>query len=91
MRKLKMTASELKAQYELHNPKGHFFSRENMRFSGDKMSNYYVPVEPVVIETPTGNMVHCYELQRRKPVKHGLIKSAYFSIDEFKHTHKTIN
>ena len=84
---IRMTASELKAQYELHNPDGHFFTRNNMRFAGDKMSNYYVPAATVDIKRYDGTLTKCYELQRRRPVKGGLNKSAYFSTDSFSLIH----
>ena len=35
-----MNASQLKRNYENNNPKGKFFTRENMRFAGDTMCNY---------------------------------------------------
>ena len=80
---IRMTASELKAQYELHNNDGRFFTRENMRFAGDKMSNYYVPAKTACLKHYDGTTVDCYELQRRKPVKHGLTKSVYFETGSF--------
>lgn len=83
----RMTASELKRQYELHNPNGKFFTGENMKFAGDTMSNYYVPADTCLVMNFSGETFRCYELQRKKPVKHGLIKSAYFAIDTFKQIH----
>lgn len=35
-----MTPTQLKQNYEINNPNGRFFSRENMKFSGDTMSNF---------------------------------------------------
>jgi len=61
----------------------HFFERSSMRFFGDTMANYYVPVATVTITTSSGAVHECYELQRRQPVKHGLSKSAYFDIKTF--------
>ena len=39
-----MTPYELKRQYESAHPDGLFFSRNNMKFLGDTMSNYGVLV-----------------------------------------------
>jgi hypothetical protein len=72
-----MNASELKYNYELNNPNGHFFDRKTMRFFGDNMANYGVRKTHV-------NLTDCYELYRKKPVKHGLKKSAYFCPITFK-------
>ena len=79
---MKMTASELKYQYNNH-VGGHFFDRSSMKFFGDTMGNYYVPAATVEIETWSGETHTCYELQRRKPVKGGLTESAYFDIATF--------
>ena len=68
-----MNASELKHHYEINNPKGHFFTRNNMKFAGDTMKNYGV--------RDTGSN---WELYRRCPVKHGLNSSAYFDKVTFK-------
>jgi len=35
-----MSPSELKRNYEIKNPCGKFFSRENMTFAGDTMANF---------------------------------------------------
>lgn len=67
-----MTPSELKHQYET-SIGGHFFERKTMEFFGDTMRNYNV--------RDAGG---CWELYRRKPVKHGLKNSAYFDKDSFK-------
>ena len=62
-----MTPSELKYHHLLLNPDSHFFDRETMRFFGDTMGNY-------------GVITHedCYELRRKRPVKHGLCSSVFF-------------
>ena len=63
-----MTASELKALHEEHNPESLFFDRKTMRFFGDTMKNYGVCIwENGLIE-----------LFRKRPVKHELQKSAFF-------------
>lgn len=81
-----MTASELKANYEYHNPNGYFFTRRTMAFFGDKMANYGVRRTSIV--NHSGESVDVYELYRRRPVKHGLQDSAYFTVDTFSQTFK---
>ena len=71
-----MNSSELKYQYELNNPKGFFFTRPTMKVFGDTMRNYGVI-----------NHGSHYELWRKRPVKHGITKSAFFSSDTFKLIH----
>ena len=75
------TAAELKARVLAANPESLFFSRNNMKYSGDTMGNYGV-TGPVEIETWSGPAT-VYELFRRRPVKHGLQKSAYFEVGTF--------
>jgi hypothetical protein len=87
LKPLRMTASELRRQYERHNPQGLFFSKNNMRFAGDTMSNYYVPAKTVKIRRINGGIFTCYELQRRKAVKGGNNSSAYFDIVTFDNVH----
>lgn len=62
-----MNPSDLKYHHHRLNPDSHFFDRDTMRFFGDTMSNY-------------GVITHedCYELRRKRPVKEGLRRSAYF-------------
>lgn len=69
-----MNASELK--YQVEKKGSHFFERSTMRFFGDRMSNY--GVRSATITTYEGEQVECWELYRRRPVKHGLKDSAYF-------------
>lgn len=80
----RMTPSELKWNYECAT-RGLFFTRENMKFLGDTMSNYGVRAKTVMLKTYTGDLVECYELYRRKPVKNGVNRSAYFSCNDFRH------
>lgn len=82
-----MNASELKYHYQAHNPDGHFFDRKTMRFFGDTMRNFGVRSKPVKIRRHSGDLVTCYELYRRRPVKHGLQSSHFFSIDQFEIVH----
>lgn len=62
-----MTPSDLEYHHERLNPGSHFFDRDTMRFFGDTMSNYGVK-----------DLGDCYELRRKKPVKHGLWSSVFF-------------
>ena len=72
--KLIKKPSDLKYYLVNKYPDNKFFSRENMRFAGDTMSNYGLRV----IENSEGNKL--FELYRKKPVKYGLQKSAYFDV-----------
>lgn len=76
-----MRASELKYKVESVGKESCFFTRETMRFFGDRMSNYGAR-GPLVIQTYTGPAT-VYELYRRHPVKHGLQSSAYFDAETF--------
>lgn len=77
-----MTSSELRAHIEAHGESPYFFSRDTMKFFGDTMRNY--GVRETVIDTYSEDNVPVYELYRRRPVKHGLQRSAYFRKDNFK-------
>jgi hypothetical protein len=79
-----MTPADLKQHVESANPESKFFTRNNMKFSGDRMSNYGVR-GPIAITTLDGD-VQVWELYRRKPVKHGLQESVYFRCDTFRQT-----
>lgn len=72
-----MTPSELKSNVEQANPNSRFFSRENMKFSGDTMKNYGV--------RDAGD---CWELYRKKPAKGALQNSALFDKKTFKRVFK---
>jgi len=50
----------------------YFFTRDTMRFFGDTMANYGVRSNNI-------KGLPVWELYRKKPVKHGLINSSYFS------------
>lgn len=88
---MKMTPSRLKYELENSGSNSHFFSRENMKFSGDTMRNY--GVRSAVIRTnynadgawmgKDGIDLEVWELYRRRPVKHGLKASAYFAKGTF--------
>ena len=76
-----MNKTELK--YQVMKTGSYFFDYSSMRFFGDTMANYYVPVNTVQVETWTDGTHECYELRRIRPVKHGLRKSTYFDINTF--------
>lgn len=69
-----MTPSDLKYHHLRLNPDSHFFDRGTMRFFGDTMANYGVK-----------DLGDCYELRRKRPVKHGLKSSAFFDKVTFEH------
>ncbi len=73
-----MNATELKYLYLDNDPDGYFFSRKAMRFFGDTMRNYGATETTV---WHRDKRVECLELFRKRPVKHGLKSSAYFSFD----------
>jgi hypothetical protein len=89
--RLQMNASELKYNVEQSNHDSHFFDRSSMKFSGDTMRNY--GVRSAVIRTmydaegnyagAEGVEMEVWELYRKRPVKHGLRDSAYFSKTNF--------
>jgi hypothetical protein len=73
-----MTPAQLKQAVANRGTESYFFSRENMRFAGDTMSNY--GVRSVTIQTNAGP-ADCWELYRKRPVKHGMRQSAFFRKD----------
>ena len=83
-----MTAAALRAAHESAHPESLFFSRENMRFAGDTMSNFAVAADPVTFTTYSGETVTCWRLYRRRPVKHGLRGAFYFDCETFERRHR---
>jgi hypothetical protein len=79
------TASDLKYAHESAHPGSAFFSRESMKFAGDKMSNY--GLRRATVKRHSGDVVECFELYRRRPVKHGLQSSAFFDCVTFARVH----
>jgi hypothetical protein len=69
-------ASDLK--FQVSKTGSNFFERSTMKFFGDTMANYTVSSKTVDYKG-----VQCYELRRRKPVKHGLQSSAFFNAKTF--------
>ena len=67
----------------------HFFDRSSMNHFGDRMSNYYVPqvgkrAATFSVVTNLGQTHHCYELQRKRPVRAGQQSPAYFDTTTFR-------
>jgi hypothetical protein len=81
------TASELKWHVEQSGECPHFFSRSSMRFFGDTMANYGVRAGLATVTTSMGEKVECFELYRRRPVKHGLASPAFFNARTFARVH----
>lgn len=87
-----MTPSELKYHVEASNDDAHFFTRASMKFFGDTMRNYGVRAATVRTNYDAhgeyvgkdGIEVECWELYRKRPVKHGNQKSAYFAKDTYR-------
>lgn len=71
------TPSQLKGFMEISesNQWEYYFNRKTMKFFGDTMRNY--GLRKHVID---GKLV--YELYRKKPVKHGLQNSHYFTLQD---------
>lgn len=76
-----ITAAELKRRVEHAGVESHFFTRRTMKFFGDTMRNYGAR-GPLQIQTYNGPAT-VFELYRRRPVKHGLIDSAFFDAVTF--------
>jgi hypothetical protein len=74
-------ASDLKYHVEQAGHEPYFFTRREMAFFGDTMRNY--GVKETTITDIYGGHVKCYELFRRRAVKHGLKDSAYFDAEKF--------
>ena len=85
-----MTPSQLKAEVETAGHDPHFFTSSSMRFFGDRMRNYGVRAQPVTLVIYTGERRKCWELYRRRPVKHGLTSSAFFDCETFARRHGEI-
>lgn len=78
-----MNKSELRARVIATG--SHFFDHKSMKFFGDTMKNYGVTSATITILG--GEVVECWELFRRRPVKYGLNTSAYFRKDNFDDVH----
>lgn len=71
-----MTPSQLKYEVSNRGETSHFFDRKTMKFFGDTMANYGV-------RSAEKNGVECWELYRKRPVKHGLDHSSFFRKSDF--------
>jgi hypothetical protein len=80
-----LPVSKLRARIEANRHETHFFSRENMRFSGDTMRNYGAR-GPLKFRTNAGEECYVFELYRRKATRKGLTGSAYFRADTYAQT-----
>lgn len=85
-----ITPHELKHLVENHRTETHFFTRESMKFSGDTMRNYGVRAQPITVQTYHGPVL-AWELYRKRPVKHGLSKSAFFDVETLQQVHEDIS
>lgn len=87
-----MTPAQLKYETERRQVEPFFFTRDTMKFFGDRMSNYRcrsatiraMNCEKVVDGRHPIETVEVWELWRRRPVRHGLQDSAYFDKLTFK-------
>jgi len=93
------TASDLKAAVEAAGRESHFFSRNNMKFAGDTMSNFGLRrafiltsynAEGDYMGPGEGVAVEVFELYRKKPVKKGNQSSFYFDMEKFTQRHGEI-
>ena len=75
-----MTPYELKHEVIAHNPDTKFFDRKTMQFFGDTMANYGCRKATVLTHHGTHDV---WELWRKRPVKNGLKRSAYFCRETF--------
>ncbi len=65
-----MNPYELRDQYYRHNPSGHFFDRNTLRFFGERMCEMRVFRKVENVETCDGKPHACYvlsTLQRKRP------------------------
>jgi len=76
-----MSPSQLKSHVEEAGHDRFFFTKDTMRFFGDRMSNY--GVRSAMVKKGDED-VPVWELYRKNPVKHGLQDSAYFCKETFK-------
>ena len=89
-----MTPSELKYQIEQTGKEQHYFDRKTMKFWGDTMKNYGVRSVTVLAQfnehgeyNEEGYPTETWELYRKRPVKHGMSKSAYFRKSDYSRIH----
>lgn len=71
------TKSDLK--YWVSQTGSYYFDKGSMKFFGDTMGNYGLR-KNVEVVTDDGEKIVCFELYRKRAVKHGLKKSTYFDV-----------
>ena len=80
-----ITASELRARIEGARSESKFFSRVNMKASGDTMRNYSAS-GPHAFTTICGEHCEVYALHRRRPTAKGLSAPAFFRAKDYSQT-----
>lgn len=92
-----MTPSELRVHIEETGQDSFFFDRKSMKFFGDTMRNYGVRRTTVTSNFDAQGTYHAegterdvWELYRKRPVKGGNQKSAFFDAVTFKRVHEKI-
>ena len=78
-----MTASELRSRVEARGSK--FFSRENMKFAGDTMTNFGVC--SATVKTCLRPSVECWQLYRKRATRKGMTGSSFFCKETFEQVH----
>ena len=81
-----MTPATLKNK--VNSTGSYFFTADSMRFFGDTMSNYGVRED--IVSSCCQKNIPVWELYRINPVKHGMQKSAYFAIDDYRRILKEV-
>ena len=80
-----MTVYELKKKYYEHNPDGHFFDRDTLRFFGERLSEMKVDTGYHIIDN-YGKEHTCYQLisiQHKAPKGVNPIREHYFDEEDF--------
>jgi hypothetical protein len=80
-----MTISDLVREYYRHNPDGHFFDRETLKYFGETLSTMRVLKDTVTFNDYCGNPHTCYVVSRlQKKFPGGPRRSlAYFDTTTF--------
>ena len=80
-----MTVSELIYQYKSHNPHGHYFDRDTLKFFGERQSEMHVAKDIVVVKD-AGGMIHkayCLSSRQRNYPGGPRRKYTYFDVETF--------
>lgn len=81
-----MTVYELRRLYRRHQPDGHFFDIDTLRFFGGRLSEMRVLTGTVIVEDYSGVEHECYTLssyQRNAPNGVNPRRHHYFDINTF--------